>query len=138
VGISYIKLMSGEEIIGNVEEQTDVAILVVTHPLAMESDVDVSDPTRRFVYMSRFAPYAADPKFTMPMTAVAFVVPVAQHVVRYYEISLRYCERFTDPSFMDTMNETSDQIEDTMRGGVTADELTLRMHASVPISNSVN
>jgi len=139
-GIFYIKLLSGEEIIAGLEKD-DGQVVEVSQPLAMESDVDGTDPTRRFVYMSRFSPYAGETTFSIKHSAVAFLVPVSPVMARYYEVSLKYCERFTDPSFSDTMTETSDQIEESLRGSKDSDDpaadLMLRMF-STTFSNTVN
>lgn len=108
--VVYIKLLTGEELIGSLSGDDGVT-MTVTEPLAMESGLDDDDPSRRYVFMSRFSPYSADPHISIKHAAIAFHVPVSTTVARYYEVSLRYCSMYTDPKFIEGIQDTTDQIE---------------------------
>jgi hypothetical protein len=112
--VIFLKLVSGEEIICGFEADDGVS-LTVTDPLCMESGIDDDDPSRRYVFMSRYSPYGQDPHIVIKHAAVVFHVPVSGMVARYYDASLKYCKLFTDPKFVDGIMTTTEQIEGSLK-----------------------
>lgn len=114
MGVQYIRLLSGDEIIGEIESESPDYIKIA-RPLSMESGVDEDDPTRRYVFMSRFSPYGSISAVKIKQSAVLFTAPASPEVVRYYEASLMYCEKYTDAKFSEGITDTTEQIEETLR-----------------------
>jgi hypothetical protein len=113
MSVVFLKLLSGEEIIGELCGD-EGGVLLVADPLAMESGVDADQPGRRYVYMSRFAPYSAAGVVGISKVAVAIVTPVSDPVLRYYTVSLDYCKKTADPKFEEGLVETTASIQDML------------------------
>lgn len=111
MSVVYVKLLSGEEIIGDLQQDDGVKV-TLSEPLAMESGMDEREPGRRYVYMSRFAPYAQSTVVDIKHAAVAMLMPVSPEVGRYYIVSLDYCRRASDVKFREGITETTTTIED--------------------------
>ncbi len=110
--LRYLKLITGEEIIGTVDEQN--GMVTITDPLMFECGIDEEDPSRRYVYMSRYAPFLGDFKVELEAAKVVFQGMPSDTVSRYYDVSLSYCRRCTDISFKACVSETTEQISSVL------------------------
>lgn len=112
--VRYIRLTNGEEVIGVVEDDTDLSdnrpLLRVTDPLVIESYTDEENPMRRLVYMTRYAPFSAENAATFHRDVVVTYGPVSPVVARYYEVSREYCRVKTDAAFLSGIEETIDHV----------------------------
>ena len=108
--VVYLKLLSGEEIIAEMIENSPEKIRL-SDPLSMESSIDDSDPSRRFVYLSRFSPYSADQLVEIRQNAIAMIHPVTRLVEDYYTVSLDYCRKYGDVKFDAGISETTSAMK---------------------------
>jgi len=106
----YLKLVTGEEIVGTVTEMETIGMLKVSDPLMFECGIDEGDPSRRYVYMARYAPFLNNFELQIDAKKIVFQGSPSDVVARYYDVSLAYCKSCTDVSFKSCVSETTDQI----------------------------
>lgn len=113
MSLLYLKLLSGEEIIG--ETEITAGKFVVKDPLMFETGLDEKDPSRRYVYMARFAPFLNDFRVELDQQKVMFHGAPSETVTRYYDVSLNYCRTCTDTSFNNCVSQTTQEIAEVLK-----------------------
>lgn len=107
--ISYIRLISGDELIGEVSyPNTDT--MRVTNPLSLVGVTDGFSP-KRYVYMTRYTPYVAKQSLDFNRDLVLLVEPTSEHVAEYYRESLVYCQEKTDKGFESGITEATSVLK---------------------------
>lgn len=136
MSLLYLKLVSAEEIVGEVKEEA-TGMLKVTDALQFECGIDESDPNRRYVFMARFAPFIANNEFTLDPSKVVFQGPPSEVVAKYYSVSLNYCRASTDVSFNACVAQTTADISMALKGPdkKQAEELLEKMMLVVPATS---
>lgn len=114
-GVVFVKLMSGEDVVAKVDVETK-DLVTLLEPLTLETGVDETDPSRRYVYMTRFSPYAAGNSIKVRQAAIVSMVDASPLLARYYEASLRYCQKFTDQDFFEGIASTTDTLNQQVMG----------------------
>lgn len=147
--IRYIRLTNGDEVLGCLTEAGEGAPLgsiTVTDPLVVESYVNEDNPMQRMVYMTRYAPFAAENSVTFAGSVVVTCGPVNPIVARYYEVSREYCRTKTDSQFMNGIRETIEHVDSILSPPRALDESSVtKVHDAITMmalasftSNTVN
>lgn len=120
MGISYVRLISGDEIIGDVEDKG--ATLRIKEPLAMEAMIDGSGAGKRYIFMTRYAPYIDQPFIEINANLVLMHAPVSQVVAEYYSTSLAYCQKMTDKGFVSGIADTTSTLNKILNADFNSEE----------------
>ena len=105
--VFYLKLITGEEIIGEAVRLDK--IVGVTDPMTLEYG---ESDGKRMVYMGRYNPFAENKTIYVDRRNVVWMRPVAAEVREYYSSSLRYAREVSDEAFLRGMRLASKSIHD--------------------------
>lgn len=102
MGVFFIKLSTGDEIIGTIHRHGQS--IMVDDPMIMgESETD----GQKFIFMMRYGQFSRDHQFWLDRKNVVHMTPVMSEVETYYKSSLDYCSRVADAEFKSLMKQAS-------------------------------
>lgn len=106
MSIYYVKLVTGEEIVGTLVRRGDS--LAVVDPMTME--YGENEAGSRFIFMTRYNQYAEDKTVWLDRRSIVFMSKTLTEVEKYYETSLDHCRRVTDVDFRKGLARASQSV----------------------------
>lgn len=110
MSVFYLKLVTGEEIIGETVRMGEGRV-AVSDPMTLEYG---EGDGRRLVYMGRYNPFVEDKTIVLDRTSVVWMRPVTVEVVEYYRSSLDYAKKVSDENFRKGMKLASQSNYDEL------------------------
>ena len=106
--ISYLRLITGEEIMAEVKEGPNV--LTLTNPLQIE--YGELDEGVRLPFLSRYNPYSDQYEVKMDRTHVVMITKMSPEATQYYKTSLEYCEAVADNIIQERLIDADQYIRE--------------------------
>jgi hypothetical protein len=103
--IKHIKLIGGDEIIGDVQSEDNTSDLIVFNPLQVF--FEETERNKFMIYMTEYLLYTTGNNVTIPLRSIVHSGTVTEEVLDYYFVSLEYVRTTINPAIKDTLVKSS-------------------------------
>lgn len=109
MNICHIKLITGEDLLGSVDDNTKDTVLI-TSPYAVEERINSSSGTTVMV-LAPYAAYGPSQDIWFQDKHILFMTPANEEYCKFYLASKKYNEKYLQPAQMKELNKIVDAME---------------------------
>jgi len=112
MNICHIKLITGEDLLGDVNDHTKNTVLI-NGPFVVEERINSSSGGAVMV-LAPYAAYGTSQDIWFQDSHILFVTPVNDEYRKFYIASRKYNEKYLQPAQMKELNKIVDAMEDAV------------------------
>lgn len=112
MNICHIKLITGEDLLGSVDDHTKDSVLI-NSPFVVEERVNSSTGSTVMV-LAPYAAYGPSKDIWFHDTHILFMTVASDEYCRFYLASKKYNDKYLQPAQMKELNKIVDAMEDAV------------------------
>jgi hypothetical protein len=110
--VFYIRLVSGEEVVAEVVQETP-AFIILNNPLMIESSS--SEEGDHLIFMSRYNPYSKDSSVVIKRDHVCVYQTASDTMDEYYTKSVDFCKVYIDDKFKVGIQSATSHVDNALK-----------------------